>query len=192
LNAKTEVEIPMKSIWMVPVLFILQLTVLGCRQDATETSDKTPESGTQVVTDTNVLLTTEPQGAENVVAARKSAQDGDELVVVGRIGGGANPWIEGRAVFSIVDESLEACNEIPGDECQTPWDYCCVTDQLPASTALVKVVDENGDLVQIDARRLLNVKELATVVVLGKAKRDEAGNLTVLASGVFVKESSEP
>lgn len=38
-----------------------------------------------------------------------------------------------------------------------------------------------------DARKLLNVKELSTVVVKGEAQRDEAGNLTVLASGVYVK-----
>jgi hypothetical protein len=37
----------------------------------------------------------------------------------------------------------------------------------------------------VDARELLGVKELQTVVVKGKAKRDEQGNLTVLASGVY-------
>ena len=31
------------------------------------------------------------------------------------------------------------------------------------------------------------VKELTTVVVTGIAKRDEAGNLTVLANGVYVQ-----
>ncbi len=40
-----------------------------------------------------------------------------------------------------------------------------------------------------DARELLKVKELSTVVVKGKAKRDDAGNLTILASGVYVKKS---
>ena len=53
---------------------------------------------------------------------------------------------------------------------------------------MVKVVDENGSLVKADARELLKVKELSTVVVKGKAQRDEAGNLTVLASGVYVKK----
>ena len=38
-----------------------------------------------------------------------------------------------------------------------------------------------------DARELLNVKELTTVVVTGKAQRDDAGNLTILATGVYVK-----
>jgi len=49
-------------------------------------------------------------------------------------------------------------------------------------------VDENGQLVKAGAKNLLNVKELDTVVVRGKAKRDEAGNLTVLATGVFVRK----
>ena len=39
-----------------------------------------------------------------------------------------------------------------------------------------------------DAKELLSVKELSTVVVKGKAKRDDAGNLTVHASGVYVKK----
>ena len=51
----------------------------------------------------------------------------------------------------------------------------------------IKVVDEAGELVKHDAKGLLSVKELSTVVVEGKAQRDAAGNLTVLASGVFVK-----
>jgi hypothetical protein len=53
---------------------------------------------------------------------------------------------------------------------------------------LIKVVDENGKLVKADARELLNVKELSTVVIKGKARRDDKGNLTILASGVFVKK----
>ena len=38
------------------------------------------------------------------------------------------------------------------------------------------------------AKELLDVKELSTVVVRGKAQRDDTGNLTVLASGVYVKK----
>jgi len=109
------------------------------------------------------------------------------LIVVGRIGGSANPWVEGRAAFSIVDLSLKACSDREGDECAMPWDYCCETDLLPKATVLVKVVDDSGNLVATDARELLQAKELQTVVVEGKAKRDEAGNLTVLAGGVYAK-----
>jgi hypothetical protein len=42
--------------------------------------------------------------------------------------------------------------------------------------------------VKADASQLLNVKELTTVVVKGIAQRDDAGNLTVVTSGIFVKK----
>jgi len=151
---------------------------LGCGQDAPKTA---------TIDGSKYLLDAEPEGAQDVIAVREAAADGDEILIVGRIGGGANPWNEDRAAFTIVDGSLKACSDIEGDECPQPWDYCCETGKLPTSTALVKVVDENGDLVKADARELLKVKELSTVVVKGKAKRDDEGNLTVLATGVFVR-----
>lgn len=134
------------------------------------------------------LLSADPGDATEVIQTRKEASDGDDVVLVGRIGGSADPWINGRAAFSIVDNSLRACSDIPGDECEKPWDYCCETHKLPTSTALIKVVDADGELVKADAKDLLAVTELSTVVVKGKARRDEAGNLTVLATGVFVKQ----
>jgi hypothetical protein len=122
-----------------------------------------------------------------VIKVREESADADEVVIVGRIGG-ESPWIEDRAAFSIVDSSLRACSDIPGDACETPWDYCCETDKLPRATALVKVVDADGNLVKAGARELLNVNELSTVVVQGTAQRDDQGNLTVLARGVFVRK----
>jgi hypothetical protein len=56
---------------------------------------------------------------------------------------------------------------------------------------MIKVVDAAGGTVEQDARKLLGVKELQTVVVKGKAKRDEAGNLTVLATGVFIMPETQ-
>ncbi len=50
---------------------------------------------------------------------------------------------------------------------------------------LVRVVDEQGKTLGQDARELFGLKELQTVYVRGRAKRDEEGNLTVLASGLF-------
>lgn len=154
------------------------VSLAGCSQD----------SSIPAVDGTKFLLSEEPEGAADVIQAREVAKDGDDVVVVGRIGGDENPWIEGRAAFSIVDGSLNACSDIPGDDCPKPWDYCCETHKLPTSTALVKVVDDNGTLVMADAKQLLDVRELSTVVVQGKAKRDDAGNLIVLATGVFVKK----
>ena len=50
-----------------------------------------------------------------------------------------------------------------------------------------KFVDEQGQTVAVDARELLGLKESQMVVVQGKAKRDEQGNLTVLAEGLYVR-----
>jgi hypothetical protein len=122
-----------------------------------------------------------------VADVRAAAVDGEKVVVVGRIGGDVNPWVEGRAAFTIVDLSLQACSDIPGDSCPTPWDYCCATDGLKTGSILVKVVDEGGQLVADDARTLLGVAELDTLVVEGTLQKGEEGNATLLASHVFVR-----
>jgi hypothetical protein len=132
------------------------------------------------------LLAAEPAGAKGVKEVRREAKDGDEVVVVGKIGGNDKPWVEGRAGFWIVDPSLPSCRDSADDNCPTPWDYCCAPrEMLVKSMATVKVVDEQGQTVPADARELLGLKELQTVVVKGRAKRDDEGNLTVLASGVY-------
>jgi hypothetical protein len=58
---------------------------------------------------------------------------------------------------------------------------------VKSNIATVKIIGEAGAPVSQSARDLLNVKELATVVVKGKAKRDDQGNLTVSANQVFVR-----
>jgi hypothetical protein len=162
------------------VLLLAGVLAAGCGRD---NAPKNDGADGDVKKD---LLSEEPAGAQGVIEARKHARDGDEVVVVGRIGGAKSPWIEGRAGFWIVDPSFKPCNERDDDDCKTPWDYCCDDpDELRKGTATVKFVDEQGKTVQQDARKLLGLKELQTVVVQGKAKRDEKGNLTILASGIY-------
>ena len=134
------------------------------------------------------FLTDEPSDAKSVVDVKASAKDGEEVTLVGRIGGSTSPFVSGRASFTIVDMSFVPCSERPGDSCPTPWDYCCDTDQLPAGTAVVKVVDADGKTLAKDAEQDLGMKALQTIVVKGKAVKDEAGNLTVLAPALFVKK----
>ena len=165
------------------------ITAFGCADSGSEEQTANSQETSQPSVDGSpYLLNAEPDGVLEVLAAREAAEDGAEIVVEGRIGGSVDPWIEGRAAFTIVDNSLKACSDIPGDKCGKPWDYCCETTKLPTATALVKVVDDDGELIKAGAKQLLNVKALSTVVVNGKAKRDEEGNLTVLATGVFVKK----
>ncbi len=129
------------------------------------------------------VLPAAPENAQGVLAVRQTAAGGEEVVVVGRIGGSTQPFVEGMAAFSLVDNSLRACSDIPGDQCPTPWDFCCEAE-LPKARTLVKFVDESGQIIPTDARTLLGVSELQTVYVRGQAHRDADGNLTVLARGV--------
>lgn len=161
------------------------ILMLGCtRQNEQPQTGATsnPERSTE-----GVLLTEEPDGAKTVIEVRESAKDQDEVVIVGRIGGSLEPFVEGRAAFTIVDQTLKACSDIPGDNCETPWDYCCETSNLPGAQALVKFVDADGNLIAENAKQWLKLKVLQTVVVKGKAQRED-GNLTVLATSLYVKK----
>lgn len=132
------------------------------------------------------MLPNEPADVAHVIAARGSIKDGDPIRVVGRIGGSTHPWVDGQAAFTIVDLSLRACNDNTDDKCPTPWDYCCEA-KLSEAIAFVKIVDDKQSVVPVDARELFQVAELDTIVVQGKAQRDESGNFTVLANGVYVR-----
>ncbi|MDP6554628.1 MAG: hypothetical protein QGF59_06930 [Pirellulaceae bacterium] len=97
------------------------LVLSGCAQEGPATS--TP-SGLVTVDGSKYLLGSEPESASGVIKVRDEAKDQDDVVIVGRIGGSANPWIDGRAAFSIVDLSLKSCAECGSDDCPKPWDYC--------------------------------------------------------------------
>jgi hypothetical protein len=128
------------------------------------------------------LLTAEPSGGRGIKETRAKSSDGDEVVIVGRIGGSGKPFT-GRASFTVVDLSLEPCDD---DGCGNPW--CSADDKaLKQGTVLVKFADENGKTMADDAQTALGLKMLQSVTVRGKAKRDGDGNLSVLASGIYVK-----
>jgi hypothetical protein len=169
---------------MVPALVAL-IGIMTSQSLGAESSPKT--------VDKKFLLEKAPQRAAEVATTRKDAKDGQEVVVVGRVGGRKSPWVKNAAAFSIVDRSMKACNERPGDTCPTPWDFCCEAD-LPKSTLLVLVQDADGKLIKKDARELLGVKELDTVFIQGKVKRDKTGNVTLVADKLFVadKDSQNP
>jgi hypothetical protein len=141
------------------------------------------------VADHAFLLDAEPPGAIGVAETRRTATDEAEVVVVGRVGGSKQPFVDGLAAFQIVDPALPPCR--PDCGCPTPWDFCCDLNILPENKATIKVVDKTSNPLDVDARQLLGIKELTTVVVRGKARRDEAGNLSVLADGIYVRPEDD-
>jgi hypothetical protein len=136
------------------------------------------------------LLSADPGGAAEVLNVKEKAEDGQEVVVIGRVGGEKKPLIEGRAAFNIVDSSLFPCDE--AEKCPTPWDYCCTPlEELTKATLLVRVVDAAGQTIELDekatAKDWLGIEPLQTLVVRGTLQKDKH-SISLKAKGIFIKK----
>jgi hypothetical protein len=99
------------------------LTFTGCSQESPTTTPQASNSAA-AVDGSKYLLGSEPDGGAGVIKVREEAKDQDDVVIVGRIGGSENPWIEGMAAFTIVDPVMKHCGELGDDGCPKPWDFC--------------------------------------------------------------------
>lgn len=150
----------------------------GCRD-----SDQPSAVGTETP---SWMLTHAPTGARTVGAIKLSAVEGDTVVMLGRIGGRKDPITPGAAVFIVIDPAVPSCDQIPGDNCPTPWDYCCETrESVNANTATIQLVDETGNPIAADLTAL-GFRPLDEVVILGTIGPRPSGQvLTVRATGVY-------
>jgi hypothetical protein len=128
-------------------------------------------------------LDEEPSGAIGVIELREHVKDGESVVVVGSVGGGINPWVKGRAAFVLVD----ACASMECDESCCAEGCNCQASELTDSAVVVKFVDGTGKVIAHDAQELFGLQLLDTVVVHGKAKRDKAGNVAMVADGLYIR-----
>jgi len=175
----------MKTIVCTVLISTAAAALSGCSGNSA--SDATASVTPVAVDGSKFLLADEPEEAVGVIEARESAQDGAPIVVVGRIGGAANPWIEGRAAFTLIDASMAMVSEGEDDEeGELCTGDCCATERAVCTT-LVKVVDAAGKVIAADSRQLLGLTADDTVVVRGKASKDASGNFAVLAEGVYVR-----
>ena len=161
-------------------LALVPLLLAGCNPVATPSLET--GNGGPGVDVSRYELKTEPATGMGVAEVRKSKET--DVVVAGRIGGTAEPIGKTSAIFHLADLKLPIT-----EGCDTPWDFCEVPDkELKASRITVKLVDENGKTVPASVAELFKVKPLSVVVVKGKAQRDDYGNVTVLATGIYVRE----
>ena len=137
-----------------------------------------------------LLLTSEPSGAVGIVEAKEHVKEAGDVVLQAQVTSGEHAvWESGRAVFA-VSEILE---EEPGhggeghDPSTCPF---CKRRQaaLIDTRAMVQVVDEQGKVVPMDARKLLAIKENQQLVVRGKGEIDSLGNLIVSAERIYVRK----
>ena len=131
------------------------------------------------------VLSTEPQGAVGVLDIRETLEGESDVVVVGRIGGIADPWTRGLATFVIADPAAGLVADNHDEECDCP--FCVQATDETDSLALIQFVDDSGEVLSIDAQTLFRISSDQTVVVSGQARLDELGHLVVSASGLYVR-----
>ncbi len=169
------------------LLLPLLLLAAGCEQSA-------PAIDPQQLAELRgrFVLAAEPQGVEGVLDVQESYEAPRNVVLVGQIGGVANPWSAGKASFVIADPVVMAEADESGAEhvCTDPGCKFCAKqklDKMKEGVAIVRFVDSDGAILPIDARALFDLQSKETVVVQGRAEVDGLGCLVVLADGLYIR-----
>lgn len=135
-----------------------------------------------------ILLKSAPEKAVSLDAAREAAKSKPELVVTGRIAAGATePWVPGKAAFVISELPPEEESHSHGADHDPDSCPFCKHRASKAPLALVQFLDDQGQVVDIDARKLFGVKKNQVVVIRGEVEVDERGAMTVKAESMYVK-----
>ncbi|CAN5638667.1 hypothetical protein BH09PLA1_BH09PLA1_08820 [soil metagenome] len=167
---------------MMAGLMLAAVVVIGCKKEAS-----TPAAATESLP-ADLFTATPPPGAIDVIAARQTAQDGQPIVIKGRIAGSKEPLADNRAIMTIADLSLPTCDTIPGDTCPTPWDICCEpTSEIAAKLVSVQVVSADGRPVKASLRGAGGIAPMKQVVIAGTVKLLPGSDVPVLeAKEIYV------
>ncbi len=138
---------------------------------------------------TTVFVTEKPKEAKSVAVTKKSAKKGDTVVIEAKIGGRAEPFVKNRAIMMVADRSLKSCDQIPGDNCAKPWDYCCEPpESKKANLMTLQFVGEDGKPLKVGAQSVGGLEPLGLVVFEGTvAEKDEQGTFVVTVKRIFVE-----
>lgn len=162
----------------------------GCdRKNKSEATGDGSKPAAAAALPSGLFVSNAPSGAVNVAKARNAPQRGDSITLKGRIGGRKDPFVTGRAVFTLVDVNVKTCAENPGDSCPTPWDYCCEpADLLTKNSATIQVADAQGRPLHADLRGRGGLEPLAVVTVKGKIASVGGGDILIVnAEAIHVK-----
>lgn len=176
--------------------FACTLALAGCGPSDAEAARKPGaaprDPGTAAIAPVRLpdglVVRAEPSGT-HVTACKAAAKQGDEVTIVGRIGGSRNPFVTDAAVFTIVDPALKPCGENGDDHCRTPWDYCCEDrDAMKRGMATIEIAGDDGLPLALPLRGLQGLDPLATVAVTGTVtERNDQGVLVVRAKRIAVR-----
>jgi hypothetical protein len=127
--------------------------------------------------------------AKPIHVARTTVKPGDEIVLSGRVMGREKVFVDGRASFVLGDpQKLTPCNEMPDDNCTTPWDACCDTKELKREgLASIQILGEDGRVLSGNLKGTKGITELSKVTIRGTvAENSTEDNLVVNATVIHV------
>jgi hypothetical protein len=172
----------MKTFAAFAVLSIGVALVVGCDNEKKSAGSNAPATAPAATASlpAGTIVADSPAGAQDLDAVKKSAKDGDAVVVNAWVGGADQPMAKNRAIMTVADKSLPSCDKTPMDTCKTPWDSCCeATEIRTAKTATVQVVDASGKPLAGTLENIAGLKPLSKVTVAGIARRP-AGSDTLI------------
>jgi hypothetical protein len=162
------------------------LIVIGCDKSNSAGSGDRAEVKAEIPA--AVFQMPKPIDAKEVVDIKHSANVGDSVVVRGRIAGSKDPFVSGRAMFTLADAKLPLCSEMAEDKCPTPWDLCCEPkDRLAEHTLTIEIDDASGKALTGTLRNVGGLAPGKTVFVKGHVtQKPSAQAMIIRAEGISV------
>src|SRR5205823_847975 len=107
-------------------------------------------------------------GMPDVGDAKKTARDGDHVIIKGRVGGQKEPLVANRAILTLADLSLPTCDKTAMNKCETPWDSCCEpAEMIAAKSVSVQVLGADGRPIKQGLAGVNGIAPLKHLVVAG-------------------------
>lgn len=163
---------------------LAMVTWIGC----------TGSTGTLSAAGAKVLLDTEPSEVVGIVELKSAMVTGlaatDGLAaIVGRVVAGQD-WEPDQATFLVRDlqaDSAHGHDHGGGDHSDCA--FCQAKERETGSLAMIRIVDDQGRMIEMNARKLLNLEEGHVVVAQGSGALDEDGSLVFSATKIFIRQS---
>lgn len=161
----------------------------GCDKPAAEKPSSNSPAQPAAAIPATLFLADAPAEPKDVSDVKKAGEAGQEIVVAGRIGGSEDPFVDGRAVFTLADSKMKACDEMDmPDACEKPWDYCCEPrESLVANTCTIQVVGSDGRPLKASLNGAGKLAPGSRVIVKGKIAQKQDQTLVINADAIFVK-----
>lgn len=166
---------------------LVSLILIGCSDGGNgKSSSNAPASTDNLPAD--LFVTAKIDGAKSVSEIKKDAKEGDQVIIRGVVGGAVDPFVANRAMVSVIDYAVVSCKD-NGEECPTPWDYCCTPqDELTKGRATIQVAGKDGSPLKVAISAGQKIKPYDVIIVRGKVgPRPSPEVLVVTADAIHVE-----